>query len=1277
MTFRTTSTSTLNPYRSIMRFSIHFFLLLAAACWTVPSQAQTLTDILSADCDAFVGGTYSNTNAFGADPTVAPSIEAWATDSSWHITGSLVDFSDFVSPYGEFTSTAQFDCQLDDGQGGGSIPITVVSTITVQLNADGDIIGLISGPSMSISDGSVSIQSIGTVSTFDMDNALIGGNLAGQDFCGCIDGQACNFDEYALGDDGSCVLPDACGECDGSGADVDGDGLCDTEDNCTELTSCNYMDVANDSCVYPALYYDCDSVCLNDFDGDGVCDESEILGCMDPLACNFDSLATDSVTCEIFDVVGNCGGQCTEDSDGDGICDTEDNCVDTTACNYNNGANAVCLLADECGVCGGDGIPEGDCDCDGNVLDECGTCGGDGIPTGECDCEGNVDEDVDGLCDNLDSCTDTLACNYMSHFALSCLYPDECGICGGDGPDLTFQLETVWSYDEETEGDVSSNAADPMDIPWMGAGAYQLSGNAINFQQANADPEYFTIEIPAGYEMTGIRMLEYDQSSYALANPDIDLPFGNGGFMGVGPGDTLPVINSPDDFYAAAMALDGGALVGVHPGSAEGDDLLDDLAQPFNFYGLIMPGFGSTLGEGAWTFMLKEGNTDTLTVNAYASWTLSIEVAAVGDGAANLLLYTCADTCYHDINGDGICDEIQEVGCSDPNAVNYAPDAVFVGPCTYPPNYCAPVFNPALMDTTFVACVGDLPAEIPVAAAYNPCDSSQSTVYSEIVNFDTLTACGQYITFQHIALNLGQGLLTVAIETYAVKDTTGPVITVLPEMTVFSCPDTLDFGAAEAMDACHDLADVTYSIDSTWVDSTLALCAGNYNVLRTISASAVCGNETTATYEISIRDTTPPTIAGMPADVELACDAAAPVDMPIHQDECSGSTLALTTGTEPGDCPSEYILLRTFTATDGCGNAVSAVQEVQFVDTLAPLIVSGPADLLLSCEQVAPDSAISALDACSDPVISFIDSVESGDCPQEYTIHRIHSAEDACGNTVSTTQVIQLVDTIAPKFTALEPFVEADCAWFLTPLAEAEDSCGAVDLTFASFSAYGADVPGQLIRLYTAADACGNEVEGLQLLSFTDAEICSGCTNETALNYDASAVINDGTCDFGGVYDQSGECNLDTDGDGVCDQLEVAGCQDEQACNFMAEATEEGLCIYPGDPARNCDGTCVGDADGDGICDENEMAGCMDSNACNFNILATDSDTGACDYGCNGCTYEDAENYDADATSDDGSCTFDLSAGSPDPCYGDTNGDGQVGIMDLLEVLDAFGSYCD
>ena len=34
---------------------------------------------------------------------------------------------------------------------------------------------------------------------------------------------------------------------------------------------------------------------------------------------------------------------------------------------------------------------------------------------------------------------------------------------------------------------------------------------------------------------------------------------------------------------------------------------------------------------------------------------------------------------------------------------------------------------------------------------------------------------------------------------------------------------------------------------------------------------------------------------------------------------------------------------------------------------------------------------------------------------------------------------------------------------------------------------------------------------------------------------------------------------------------------------------------------------CANDSDGDGICDENEIIGCQDTSACNFNQNATDS----------------------------------------------------------------------
>ena len=49
---------------------------------------------------------------------------------------------------------------------------------------------------------------------------------------GCTDASACNYDEDANWDDGSCQENDECGVCGGTGVDADMDGICDDIDDC-------------------------------------------------------------------------------------------------------------------------------------------------------------------------------------------------------------------------------------------------------------------------------------------------------------------------------------------------------------------------------------------------------------------------------------------------------------------------------------------------------------------------------------------------------------------------------------------------------------------------------------------------------------------------------------------------------------------------------------------------------------------------------------------------------------------------------------------------------------------------------------------------------------------------------------------------------------------------------------------------------------------------------------------------------------------------------------
>ena len=634
----------------------------------------------------------------------------------------------------------------------------------------------------------------------------------------------------------------------------------------------------------------------------------------------------------------------------------------------------------------------------------------------------------------------------------------------------------------------------------------------------------------------------------------------------------------------------------------------------------------------------------------------------------------CDSICLFDINNDSICDETQTQGCLNESALNYNVDADFEmsGDCIFLEANCIPEFTASFPDTVFVTCASFLPVAPAAYTASDPCSAGASVdVVSSIVGQDSLTICQESITFRYLALNIDAGVMNVQYETYMVRDTTGPTIIYLPAGLSLSCEADLEanYGEALAMEPCHDILSIVYEVDSNWVDSTVAICAGNHMMRRNVMATDVCGNATTDSYVITIHDEVPPVISNVPADDSLACHLPTPVDLPTITDACSGDTLVLTEERIDGACPQNYTLKRVFTATDGCGNQSTANQHVTFIDTVAPVITVMPDDVLLSCEEVVPASAILATDNCSELAYNAADSTVVLNCPQNVDIYRLHSATDACENRSDYTQKIEIRDTIAPEFTVLEAFVTATCGTAGEIQAEAADTCSPVSIAMAVYSAIGSQPEGQQLRIYTASDACGNSTQGIQLVQFEDAENCSGCTSESADNYDATAIVDDGSCMTGSLTNEAGACIEDEDGDGVCDALEITGCHDSTACNYIAEATDEGDCTYPANPLLDCAGNCLDDADEDGVCADDEVEGCMVPEACNYDALATEA--ASCDYSCEGCTYAESENFSATATMDDGSCEFVTS------CEGDINMDGAIGVGDLLMLLDGFASYCD
>ena len=104
---------------------------------------------------------------------------------------------------------------------------------------------------------------------------------------------------------------DECGNC-------GGDGYA----GCTDSSACNYDAGAScddGDCWYAEEFHDCDGNCLNDCNGDGICDEEEVPGCVYDFACNYNPDANiDDGSCE----VDSCF--CPGDLNGDNEVDVSD-----------------------------------------------------------------------------------------------------------------------------------------------------------------------------------------------------------------------------------------------------------------------------------------------------------------------------------------------------------------------------------------------------------------------------------------------------------------------------------------------------------------------------------------------------------------------------------------------------------------------------------------------------------------------------------------------------------------------------------------------------------------------------------------------------------------------------------------------------------------------------------------------------------------------------------------------------------------------------------------
>lgn len=1105
------------------------------------------------------------------------------------------------------------------------------------------------------------------------------------------------------------------------------------ETGCMDADACNYNPLAeldDDSCAYPGDTCDDDDTnTIGDVYAENCtcAGEAVIAGCTDDSACNFNPEANQTDSSCYYEGDSCDDGDATTGGDAyNANCSCEGfdivfGCTDEGACNYEEAAEA----SDGSCVFPGDACDDGLNNTLNDVYQSDCSCSGDLVPTGPA----GLDYEVYATSEygttyrvfaTFDAPTNELIAVYgtqaapLSIATTTSFFNSTLGANFGEGinplffsafPEVEFDSWfTIGSFDNTGSGGVNSvgmepyfaafNAGDGFTIDTFIGGSWFVVPGSSEDALSSEDNRVLVAQLTTDGVVTMTMNFQYDDLEGNSNNTDgLTISFPE-----VASGCTDAEACNYD---AEAEANDGSCS---YPGDACDDG---DSGTMNDMYDANCACEGEVIIAGCTeagacnydaSANVDDGSCESLDECGVCGGDGIADGACDCEGNGPETYYTCDGDCLNDVDGDGICDELEIPGCLDELACNYDEDATDdTGDCNYPDdlydcdgncvndlnnnNLCdeletfgctsetADNYDPeALTDNGTCQWLGGLVESLSYEV-YAEDGVEGTTTYRLYANFssDEIEVIAAYGT------NAAPWQMTPSSSFYQDPFGTPLASGVNPAffgsfpsleydtwLALGAAPGEPDGTNAAGMDAFYPAFEAGGALNvNTFLGGSIFVIPGQSTQTVPVDGKVLLAQVTTdgtteVLYNLQIRDVDDQSaeIVGMEltfpqvevtgtgcTDIEaLNYDPGALLDdgtCEYPEPSYTGLTFEQVASNEPEAGMRTFRVYANFTNPNDQLTAVFAQQG-------NPLSIS-------STSSFYQNSLGGAFANQINPFVFDVDPDAAYD--SWFTI----GGEDVNVN-LSTIGL----DDAAEAFEAGGAFaVDNDLggSWFVLPDTEPlafPDVNGRV--LIAQLTTSG-QVNLEINLQYRAQD--GSNPQALfQTLVFPDLNF--GCTNEEACNFDEEAEEDDGGCILPELYyNCDGECNNDADGDGVCDELEVAGCTNQEADNYNSAATDDdGSCEFLGctnagacnyDPAANvndnscvfpelfynCEGECNNDSDGDGVCDELEILGCTDMDAANYNENATDDD-GSCEFP--GCTNPDAENFDVEANVDDGSC---------------------------------------
>ena len=439
----------------------------------------------------------------------------------------------------------------------------------------------------------------------------------------------------------------------------------------------------------------------------------------------------------------------------------------------------------------------------------------------------------------------------------------------------------------------------------------------------------------------------------------------------------------------------------------------------------------------------------------------------------------------------------------------------------------APVAPAAPADALY-SCAAEVPAAEDLTAVDN-CDGDITASAVEVV---TQGSCvNDFVIVRTWTFTDVCGNSSSVSQTITVLDDEAPVAPAAPADLVLECADAVP--AAVELSA-EDNCDGTINVMPTET-ITDGGCVNKFTLVRTWTFTDGCGNSSSVSQTIVVDDSTVPVLSGVPADVTVECDNVPAVAVVTATDNCEGVVLNFVETVVNGNCPSNYTITRTWTATDACGQTAVGAQVITVEDTTDPVLgFTPPADLTLQCASEVPaafmPTANDVSDNCTasgDIIIDMDEQVVSGSCPNDFTINRSWTVSDACGNSVSISQTITVDDNTAPVISCQDVTIELDQDGNASTSVDdvvtlVNENCGTYSAVLSGTDFSCMDIGANTVTA-TVTDACGNASNCTVSVTVEDnLPPVMHCPSDLTVNLDP------GACDIILSYNVTAEDNCES-----------------------------------------------------------------------------------------------------------------------------------------------------